>query len=82
MPDRLSYPEILGLKQNENAKNFFYNGSVKDLAEKLELLSEKLQKNELWSNIPTSNQLTEKLKWHNLAQKYDKAFEESRLKSN
>ena len=76
VPNRLSYPEILWSDHNENAECFFYNGTVKDLAEKLELLAGRLQEEKLWPNSISPEKITSRFKWISLAPQYDNAFEE------
>jgi len=76
VPNRLSYPEIFDIGHNENAEQFFYNGTVKDLAEKLELLARKLQEDKLLIHSISPEKITEQFKWKTLASQYDKAIEE------
>jgi len=75
VPNRLSYPEILGLGSIENAGQFFYDGSVKDLAHKLSILAALIQSDKLWPVSINPQSLTERFKWRNLANQYDMAFE-------
>jgi glycosyltransferase involved in cell wall biosynthesis len=76
VPNCLSYPEILDIDQNENAKEFFYNRTVNDLADKLEVLSERLQEDNLLIDSISPEKITSRFKWKTLAPQYDKAFEE------
>ena len=74
VPKRLSYPEILGLGRIDRAGRFFYDGTVTDLAEKLGELAACIEERTLWRHGITPTTLTDHLKWHNLAQQYDKAL--------
>lgn len=76
VPNRLSYPEILGLGRIEGAEQFFYDGTARDLAEKLSGLADRIKKDTLWPVEITPTILTDHLKWQNLAQRYDKALEQ------
>lgn len=78
VPNRLSYPEILGLRRIEGAEQFFYDGTARDLADKLSGLADRIKKNALWPVAITPTILTDHLKWQNLALRYDKAFEQIR----
>ncbi len=75
LPNRLSYPEILGLGRVEGAEQFFYNGSAKDLADKLMQLAARIEKGSLWPANVTPSILTDRFKWQNLADSYDQALE-------
>ena len=48
LPKRLAYPEILGLGEEDAVEDFFYDGSVTALADRLTMLSERVEKNCLW----------------------------------
>ena len=76
VPNRLSYPEILGPGGNEGAENFFYDGTVRDLAHKLNNLSAQIQTDKLWPVAINPQRLTERFKWSNVVSQYDSAFEE------
>ncbi|MGD8786742.1 MAG: DUF3524 domain-containing protein [Phycisphaerales bacterium] len=75
LPNRLSYPEILGLGRIEGAEQFFYNGSAQDLADKLTQLTARIEKGSLWPAKVTPSILTDRFKWQNLANSYDQALE-------
>jgi glycosyltransferase involved in cell wall biosynthesis len=75
VPNRLSYPEILNLGRNENTEQFFYDGTVTNLADKLSSLVARIQTDKLWSASINLLKLTECFKWRNLANQYDAAFE-------
>jgi len=76
VPNRLSYPEILSLGRIEGAGQFFYDGTAKDLAEKLIRLATSMEKDALWPTTISPATLTDHLKWQNLALRYDKALEQ------
>ena len=71
VPERLSYPEILGLGRIEGAEQFFYDGTVTDLSAKLNALAARVEESMLWPVTVTPSILTDHLKWHDLAQQYD-----------
>jgi len=75
VPNRLSYPEILGLGRIEGAEQFFYNSTAKDLADKLSRLAAHIGKDKIWPVTVTPAILTNHLKWQNIAFRYDKALE-------
>jgi len=76
MPNRLSYPEILGLGRIEGAEQFFYDGTAQNLADKLYELTDRIKKDALWREAITPMILTDHLKWHNLTHRYDEALEQ------
>ena len=57
LPRRLAYPEILRGLETITDCVFFYDGSIKQLAEKLKTLSQRIQKDDLWQGQPGSGQL-------------------------
>ncbi|MHC4221043.1 MAG: tRNA-queuosine alpha-mannosyltransferase domain-containing protein [Planctomycetota bacterium] len=77
LPQRLSYPEILGLGKTAGVEEFFYNGNSRHLADKLKDLAKQLEQNgSLWPKASVQAQgRVEKFKWKNLAPVLDKAFE-------
>jgi glycosyltransferase involved in cell wall biosynthesis len=77
LPKRLSYPELIGLGKSSAVEQFFYDGRVENLGEKLQELSEIIKKNSLWSNNINPLNLTEHLKWKHLAKQYDQKLEET-----
>jgi len=78
VPNRLSYPEILGLGRLEDTGQFFYDGTAGDLADKLSRLAARIEKGAPWPATISPATITDHLKWQNLARKYDKALEEIR----
>ncbi|TKJ32517.1 MAG: glycosyl transferase family 1 [Planctomycetes bacterium B3_Pla] len=75
VPNRLSYPEILGLGHIRGAEQFFYDGTASDLADKLSQLAARIETGPLWPPLVTPAILTDSLKWRNLGRRYDDAFE-------
>jgi len=75
VPNRLSYPEILGLGQIEGAEHFFYDGTIRNLADKLIRFAACIEKDKIWPASINPTILTKHLKWHNIALRYDKALE-------
>ncbi len=78
VPNRLSYPEILGLGRLEDAGQFFYDGTARDIADKLRRLATRIEKDALWPATISPATLTDHLRWQNLARRYDKALEQIR----
>lgn len=77
LPNRLSYPEILGVGKTKNADQFFYDGTVDDLAKTLADLAERIQAGDLWANHLTPALLADRFKWPNLTKTYDQALEQA-----
>ena len=75
VPNRLSYPEIIGLSEIENPEQFFYNGSACDLADKLSRLADRIKEGVLFSSTVNPVALTDRFKWNNLSLQYDQALE-------
>ena len=80
VPNRLSYPEILGIGRLEDAGQFFYDGTARDLADNLGRLAARIEKDALWPATISPATLTGHLKWQNLSQRYDKALEQIRYR--
>jgi len=76
-PNRLSYPELLGLGKTPGIEQCFYDGSIEDLANKLNFLAEKITKESLWPDNFSSKLLTERFKWDKLTREYDQILQES-----
>jgi len=76
LPKRLAYPDILGLGENEGVEEFYYNGTVNGLAERLAELAERIQQGKLWPNDPKrASRLVERFTWDNLAPILDEGLE-------
>jgi len=78
VPNRLSYPEILGLGRIEGVEQFFYDDTVRDLANKLRRLATRIKDESLWPTSISPAKLTAHFKWQNLANRYDKTLEQIR----
>jgi glycosyltransferase involved in cell wall biosynthesis len=76
VPNRLSYPEILGLGRIEGIEQFFYDGTAQNLADKLCQLAARIEKSDFWPARISSSILSDHYKWHNLASRYDEALEQ------
>ncbi|MFC1739606.1 DUF3524 domain-containing protein [Planctomycetota bacterium] len=77
LPKRLSYPEILGLGETVKAESFFYDGTVKTLANELILLAKRKGKGNLWQELPDPAELTSRFKWKNITGPLDDAVSNS-----
>ena len=68
LPQRLAYPEVLGLKEHPQRQCFFYKETADDLGAKL--LEYCSAKDDLWSNAPAMpEELVSKYYWSELAPK-------------
>ncbi|MHC4741045.1 MAG: tRNA-queuosine alpha-mannosyltransferase domain-containing protein [Planctomycetota bacterium] len=76
VPKRLSYPEILGLGNTQSAEQFFYDGTVEDLADTLTALARRIQTEDIWPKQLTARLLTERFEWPRLVDLYDKGLEQ------
>ncbi|MHC4113503.1 MAG: glycosyltransferase, partial [Planctomycetota bacterium] len=74
LPNRLAYPEIMGLGKEEGIEEFFYDGTVADLSEGLMALAERVEKG-CWPSEDTDRliRLMERYKWDNLGRVLDQA---------
>jgi glycosyltransferase involved in cell wall biosynthesis len=78
LPNRLAYPEILQVAGDPQMKQFFYDGSVEQLANRLEELSTKVKRDDLWSGNPElARRAVERFEWKNLAPMLDTAIEKT-----
>ncbi|MFH2048619.1 MAG: DUF3524 domain-containing protein [bacterium] len=70
LPNKLSYPELLGSQNNDD---FFYDGSAESLADKLVQMNNILiNKPSLWVEvIGKATQIVEKFQWTNIIRKID-----------
>jgi len=72
LPKRLAYPEIL---PPDEAGQFFYDGTPKDLARRLETLASRLHRDELWQGDPAFGvRLVERFSWKSHAPRLDDAI--------
>jgi glycosyltransferase involved in cell wall biosynthesis len=75
VPQRLAYPEILRLGEEKGIEEFFYDGSVAALADRLTALAERVEKDCLWREDPDRVvRLMERYKWDNLGEVLDQAI--------
>ncbi|MHC4913240.1 MAG: tRNA-queuosine alpha-mannosyltransferase domain-containing protein [Planctomycetota bacterium] len=80
LPKRLAYPEILGLDEEEVVEKFFYDGSVTALADRLTMLSERIEKGCLLDeDTDRVVRLMDRYRWANLASVLDEAAEKVML---
>lgn len=76
VPKRLSYPEILRLSEEKAVEQFFYDGTVPDLADNLAALAQHKKKGRLWNEDPDRLvRLMQRYRWDNLGQVLDQAIE-------
>jgi glycosyltransferase involved in cell wall biosynthesis len=76
LPKRLAYPEILGLHDNVNVEELFYDGSVNHLAEKLTALAERVRNGCLWTeDTRRVARSMERFTWEKLADTLDEAVD-------
>jgi glycosyltransferase involved in cell wall biosynthesis len=74
LPLRLAYPEILGLDEDETATQFFYDGSVELLADRLVELAS--AKSSLFERTEPIRRRLARFEWSNLAPVLDDAIEQ------
>lgn len=77
VPNRLSYPEILGLERIEGVEQFFYDGTVQNLVDRLSQLAAYIEEAGLRPAGISSSTLSDHYKWQNLASRYDEALEQT-----
>ena len=76
VPKRLAYPEILRLSEEKAVEQFFYDGTVPDLADKLAALAQRMEKGRLWNEDPDRLiRLMQRYRWDNLGRVLDQAIE-------
>ncbi len=76
VPKRLAYPEILRLGEEKSVEQFFYDGTVPDLADKLAALAQRMEKGRLWNKDPDRLvRLMQCYRWDNLGRVLDQAIE-------
>lgn len=78
LPKRLSYPEIFSLADGEKVEEFFYDGGVNTLADKLTELAKRAEKGDLWAeNSEKGIRMVRRFEWDNLAAVLDRAVEKT-----
>lgn len=73
LPQRLAYPEIMGLGQTPGVEAFFYDGSVRDLTHRLCDLVQALEQGRLWHDVPDCQRLAQHFQWQHRAPEMDRA---------
>lgn len=77
LPRRLAYPEILAGVGAEDKKLFFYDGSARELADRLGALAKRVAEGALWRGDPRRTaRIVERYTWPKLAPRLDAAIEE------
>ncbi len=73
LPDRLAYPEVFTGPDGKTVKEFFFNGTVDGLAERLSALAVKHVKGDaLWSGLPVGPRYyRDKYDWNMRAKEFD-----------
>lgn len=76
LPNRLAYPELLTGLSEQHKTLFLYDGTVQQLAQRLEALAGRLQQGRLWE-IPASavQQLIQRFQWPTASAEMDRALE-------
>jgi glycosyltransferase involved in cell wall biosynthesis len=75
LPKRLSYPEIVSGIETEAEDEFFYDGSAKDLAEKIISLADMTQEGKLWGTDSLRGvRGVKRFTWENLIPVLDEAL--------
>ncbi len=78
LPNRLAYPEILGSADAPETKEFYYQGGVRELADRLIHLADLTSRNELWQGEPErARRLVEKFHWTNVVPQLDSGLEQA-----
>lgn len=83
VPRKLSYPEILADSAGDSIEDFFYNGTVQHLSERLNELVSRTKEGQLWQRRrhPTGSEIASRYLWDNLAPQYDLALEKVKKES-
>ncbi len=76
LPERLSYPQIIANIKTDNRGEFFYDGTVKQLANKLNDLVKRTQDGKLWADDQLGIDAMKKFYWPMLSKTMDDAIEE------
>jgi len=74
VPNRLAYPEVLDLGKTDGVDQFFYDGSVKALTDKLLILARDAKDNNIWNGDNSAVKLIQCFEWNNLVPVLDKAL--------
>jgi len=76
LPRRLAYPELLGLNESAHMAEFFYDGSVAALVDKLVLAAGRAASGTLQNRQKKAARMVERFKWNKLAPLLDRAVED------
>jgi hypothetical protein len=77
LPNRLAYPEILGPAGVPETREFFFQGDVQELADRLVMLSERTRNNDLWQGDPErARRSSAKFHWDRLVPAMDDELEQ------
>lgn len=75
LPERLSYPEILGATTDDGGAEFLYRGGASALADRLELLAQRHAEGRLWNGDPDrARRRIERFGWQNRAPQLDESL--------
>ncbi len=74
VPRRLAYPEVLGLDTLPGTEQFFYDGTVDSLTNRLSALIDSHQQDRLWQDAPDFQQITAPFTWTHRASAMDSAL--------
>ncbi|MCK5565807.1 MAG: DUF3524 domain-containing protein [Planctomycetes bacterium] len=77
LPERLSYPQIIANIETDRPGEFFYDGTVKQLANKLYDLIKRAQDGKLWADENIGVAAIKKFYWPTLSKTMDDAIESS-----
>ncbi|WP_335621824.1 glycosyltransferase [Limihaloglobus sulfuriphilus] len=76
LPQRLAYPELFRADIGENKRDFFYDGSPKMLAKRLEKLAKAKKNGCIWNGSPQRvKDMLKRFLWENRAPKLDDKIE-------
>jgi len=76
LPKRLAYPEMLDFEKLDDADDFFYDGSVDMLADKIAGVAERVNKGDtLHKDVKPAMDKVERFSWENLCPRLDNALE-------
>ncbi len=79
LPNRLAYPEILGLEDSEPAADFLYEGGAGELAGRLGRLADRIEGGGLWEGDPgRCIRIASRFSWGQRAPELDEAIEKVR----
>ncbi len=78
LPNRLAYPEVLGLADSAEAREFYYENGPSELAQRLIQLAERTRANDLWQGDPQrARRLVARFHWDNVIPTLDDKLEQA-----